>query len=258
MMNRPSPRVLSLFLMSLALSCSPRTSAIDLTRTSPEDIIHRMEMNHHEIATFQARGSISIESQEFTGMASITVSIKRPDSILMKIEGPFGIDIGSMLLTTERFTYYDSHANRVITGPTTSKNIRSILKVDLTFADVMDVLSGATSLWREPHTPDSVSVDDDQLLFLFKNGSEKENYWVDPEKSVVVRYEVAENDTGPMLVTYYKRFRQFDTVFLPRSISILAQRENRRLSLYYDDIEINKPELDFTFVIPSNAKRVYW
>jgi outer membrane lipoprotein-sorting protein len=258
MMNRLSLRVLSLFLTSLALSCSPRTSGIDLTRTRPEDIIQRMEMNHHEIATFQARGSISIESQEFTGMASITVSIKRPDSILMKIEGPFGIDIGSMLLTTERFTYYDSHANRVITGPTTLKNIRSILKVDLDFVDVMDVLSGATSLWREPHAPDSVSVDDDQLLFLFKNGSEKANYWVDPEKSVVVRYEVNENDKGPVLVTYYKRFRQFNTVFIPRSISILAQRENRRLSLYYDDIEINKPELDFTFVIPSNAKHVYW
>jgi len=217
-----------------------------------------MELNHQQVTTLQARGSISIESRDFTGMASITVSIRRPDSVLMKIEGPFGIDIGSMLFTKEQFIYYDSHANRLITGPATPKNIRSILKVDLTFADIMDVLSGATPLWRELHSPDSVSFDDDQLLFLFKKGSERAHYWIDPEKFVVVRYEIGADDSGLILGTYYKRFRQFDSVFVPRSISILAQRENRRLSLYYDDIEINRPELDFTFVVPPNAKRVNW
>lgn len=258
MNNRPSPLVLTLLLTSLALSCSPRTSGIDLTRTSPENIIRRMQINHHEVSTFQASGSISIESQEFTGTASITVAIKSPDSILIKIEGPFGIDIGSMLLTDERFTYYDSHANRVITGPSTSKNIRSILKVDLTFADVMDVLSGATSLWRESKNPDSVSVDDDYLLFVFKKGSMKARYWIDPERSVVIRCEIDEDETGPLIETRYRRFSQFNTVIVPRSITILAQRENRGLSLYYDDVEINNPELDFTFVIPRNAKRVSW
>jgi outer membrane lipoprotein-sorting protein len=258
MNDRLSPLVLTLFMTSLALSCSPRTSGIDLTRTSPEDIIRRMGMNHDEVSTFQASGSISIESQEFTGTASITVAIKRPDSILIKIEGPFGIDIGSMLLTNERFTYYDSHANRVITGPSTSKNIRSILKVDLTFTDVMDVLSGATSLWRETKPPDSVSVDDDYLLFLFRKGPMRFRYWIDPEKSVVIRYEIDEDETGPLLETRYRRFSRFDTVIVPRSISILAQRENRGLSLYYNDVEINKPELDFTFVIPQNAKRISW
>jgi outer membrane lipoprotein-sorting protein len=258
MSNRPSPPVLTLFLTSLALSCSPRTSGIDLRRTSPENTLRRMEMNHHEVATFQASGSISIESQEFTGTASISVAIKPPDSILIKIEGPFGIDIGSLLITKERFTYYDSHANRVITGSSTSRNIRSILKLDLTFTDVMDVLSGATSLWRESKPPDSVSVDDDQLLFLFKKGSTRVRYWIDPEKSVVTRYEVDEDDTGPVLETHFKRFSQFKTLFVPRSISILARRENRGLSLYYDDVKINKPELDFTFVIPQNAKRVSW
>jgi len=258
MKNRPCPRVLSLFLTSLALSCSPRSSAIDLMRTSPEDIIHRMEMNHHEVATFQASGSISIESREFAGTASITVAIKRPDSILIKIEGPFGIDIGSMLMTRGRFTYYDSRENRAITGSSTLKNIRSILKVDLDFTDVMDVLSGATPLWRETYPPDSVSVDDDQLLFLFKKDSTRARYWIDPEKSVVTRYEVDEDETGPVLETHFKRFSQFKTVFIPRSISILAHRRNRGLSLYYDDIKINKPELDFSFVIPRNAKRINW
>src|SRR3990172_4447829 len=113
---RPCPFVPFLLLTYFALSCSPKTSRIDLTRISPEEIIRRTQMNNHEVASFHASGTISIESREFVGTASITVSIKRPDSILIKIEGPFGIDIGSMLLTKGRFTYYDSHSNRVITG----------------------------------------------------------------------------------------------------------------------------------------------
>jgi hypothetical protein len=210
------------------------------------------------VNTFHASGRISIESREFAGSASITVSIKRPDSILMKIEGAFGIDIGSMLLTKERFIYYDSHSNRVITGPSTAENIRSLLKVELTFADVMDVLLGATSLWRESIPPDSVLVDDDQLLFLFVKGSERARYWVDPEKSVVNRYELDENEAGPVLEAHYKRFSRFEALFVPRSIRVLAHRLNRGLSLYYDDIEINKPKLDFSFVVPQSAKRVNW
>jgi outer membrane lipoprotein-sorting protein len=248
----------ALVFICFAWSCSPRLSRIDLAKTPPEDIIHRMELNHSAVNTFQASGSISIDSREFAGSASITVSIKRPDSILIKIEGPFGIDIGSMLLTSEQFIYYDSHSNRVITGPSTQENIRSLLKVDLSFADVMDVLTGAASLWRESIPPDSVLVDDDQLLFLFLKGSERARYWVDPEKSVVNRYELDQDEAGPILEAHYKRFSQFKTIFVPRSISVLAHKLNRGLSLYYDDIEINKPELDFSFVIPRNAKRVNW
>jgi outer membrane lipoprotein-sorting protein len=258
-MKRQVFRAISaLVFMFLAWSCSPRLSTIDLTKIAPEEIIHRIELSHSAVNTFQASGSISIDSREFAGSASITVSIKRPDSILIKIEGPFGIDIGSMLLTREQFVYYDSHSNRVTTGPSTPENIRSLLKVDLTFSDVMDVLTGAASLWRESVPPDSVLVDDDQLLFLFVKDSERARYWVDPEKSVVNRYELDENEAGPILEAHYKRFSQFKTIFVPRSISVLAHKLNRGLSLYYDDIEINKPELDFSFVIPRNANRVNW
>ena len=255
---RPCPFVPFLLLTYFALSCSPKTSGIDLTRISPEEIIRRTQMNNHEVASFHASGTISIESREFVGTASITVSIKRPDSILIKIEGPFGIDIGSMLLTKGRFTYYDSHSNRVITGATTPRNIRSLLRVDLSFVEVMDILSGVTSLGRELAPPDSVSTDDEQVLLFFKKGSSMARYWIDPEQFVVVRYELDENETEPILETYYERFSKFKQVFLPRSISIVAHRQKRGLALHYDDIEINKPKLDFLLVVPQNAKRITW
>lgn len=215
-------------------------------------------MNNHEVTTLRARGTISIESRDFIGTGSITVSLKRPDSILIKVEGPFGIDIGTMLLTKERFLYYDSYSNRVITGATTNRNIRSLLRVDLGFMDVMDLLSGTTPIARQRVRPDSVSIDDDQLLLSFKDGSASTRFWIDPENFVVVRYELVGDQKEPILETRYKRFVRYDKVLLPRSISMLAYRQKHGLALHYDEIEVNNQTLDFSLTIPEKAKRIYW
>ena len=271
MITRLSPFLLTF----IAVSCSPRTSSIDLTRTNSEEIIRRVEVNNDGVTNFQASGTVSIESREFVGTGSISVSIKRPDSILIKIEGPFGIDIGTMLLTKDRFTYYDSYSNRVITGATTNRNIRSLLRVELGFSDVMDFLSGTTSLGRQSMPPDSLYLEGDLVILLFKNGASTARYWIDPDKHVVVRYDLIENHESsasgtavePLLETHYGRFTSFkpparfapgEKMLLPRSISITASRQKRGLSLHYDEIEINKPLLNFTFSIPETAKRIYW
>ncbi len=258
MIHRSFPYPLILSLGYLALSCAPKTSGIDLTRTSPQEIIQRVERNSHDVATFRASGTISIESREFVGTGSIIVSLKRPDSVLIKIEGPFGIDIGSMLLTREQFTYYDSYSNRVITGSTTNRNIRSLLKVDLDFAEVMDFLSGTSSIGRQGGPPDSISVDDDAVLLIFRKGSTWAQYWIDPEKLVVDRYELRENETESVLETHFERFSRIEGLFLPRTISIIAHRQRRGLTLHYDEIEINKPLLNLSLTIPQKAKRIHW
>ena len=258
MKNMRFPLISLLFLSSIASSCSSKMIGLDLTPPPTEEIIRRVEMNNNDLVTLRARGIISIESKEFVGTGTIAVSLKRPDSILLKIEGPFGIDIGRMLLTKDRFIYYDSYSNRVIIGATTNRNIRLLLRVDLGFADVMDFLSGTTSLGRQTVPPESISFDEDQLLLFFNHGSSTARYWVDPKKFVVVRYELSGNRKEPILETRYRRFTRFGKILLPRSISIQAHRQNQGLALHYDEIEINEPGLDFSLKLPEKAERIYW
>jgi len=243
------------FLAALEIACSS-AKPLDLSRTTPEEILQRVRLNQDAVSTLQASGAISIESAEFSGTGSISVSLKRPDSLLIKIEGPFGLDIGSMLLTEERFIYYDSYSNRVVTGATTKKNIRNLLRVDLSFSDVMDLISGATSLTRQAVPPDSMAVDGRDLVLYFHNASSTERYRVDPERSVVTRYEVFGDNDEPILLTRFGKFSRIENTMLPHSIRVLARQ--RGLSLHYDEITINKPRLDLSISIPENARRIYW
>jgi outer membrane lipoprotein-sorting protein len=252
----PCLSLLSSLLLLLGLACSPKTSSVDLSLVSPEEIIHRVKSMSEEVSTFWARGSISVENVVGTG--SITVAVKRPDSLLIKVEGPFGIDIGSMLLTNERFTYFDSHTNRVIMGRTTRRNIRSLLRIDLDLEDVLEMLSGTTSMRNLHPLPDSISAEDGSLVFQFNGATSTARYWIDPEKSVVVRYELLENETEPVLDAQYSRFTEVNRLHLPRLISIVAHREKRGLTLLYHEIKVNNPNLDFSLTIPENARRVYW
>lgn len=248
--------ILSLLSSFLAISCSPTPYVIDFSRTSPEEFVRRVQMNNHEVSTFRARGAVMMD--EVAGTGSITVSLKRPDSVLIRIEGPFGIDVGWMLLTTERFTFYDSHSNRAIFGKTTNRNIRALLQLDLTFAEVMDLLSGTTSLSRQILPPDSAVIDDDMVLVYYGSSSSTARYWIDPRNSVVVRYELWDDASKPILEARYDKFTRIENVLLPRSIRILARRLGRGLSLQYDEIEINRPEIDLSLTIPENARRIYW
>ncbi len=254
-MREPHVALISLpFLAALEIACSS-VKVLDLSRTTPEEILQRVRLNQGVVSTLQASGAISIESAEFSGTGSISVSLKRPDSLLIKIEGPFGLDIGSMLLTEERFIYYDSYSNRVVTGATTKKNIRNLLRVDLSFSDVMDLISGTTSLTRQVVPPDSIAVDGGDLVLYFHNASSTERYRVDAERSVVTRYEVF-GDDEPILLTRFAKFSRIENTMLPHSIRVLTRKQG--LSLHYDEITINKPRLDLFISIPENARRIYW
>lgn len=244
----------------LSLQCGPKKSYVllDPKRISPQELIQNVLVNAQNVRTLIAQGGVSLETPRFSNSGSISVWLKKPDSLLVKLEGPFGLNVGTMLLTKRNFLFYDSFNNRLISGETSKLNIHSLLRLDMDFPDILDVFCGTLTFDKEHTTPSSIVVDNNQYLLTFHTEEGDTRYWVDPEYFTISRYVLFDKNQSPVFEQSQTDFIESRGAIVPQSITIIAHRERRRFSLSYDEIEINKPNVSFSFVIPESAKRIYW
>ena len=98
------------------------------------------------------------------------LSLQKPDSVLINLQGPFGIKVGSALVTRTEFMFYNSIENKLITGLSSIENLNRILHMQLSFDDLLSLFGGGTFLEKDFHAPDEIQVEDHQYVFAFQIG----------------------------------------------------------------------------------------
>jgi len=245
-------------LLFLACSASKPKTTLDTKALSPQELMRKAELNGASLKTLRAIGKITIESQEAAGSASCEVRLKRPDSLLIKLSGPFGIGVATALVTRSQFIFYNSYDNKVITGETSQRNLRLIFRYDAGFDDVLNILTGTVRFRQEEASPPEVSIDDDQYLLLFKKGGETARYWIDPERFTVLKYQFLNNAGKLVTEETYSRFKEYNGVYFPHLIRVLKPIERQALSIYYDTAELDRQGLDFGLTVPESAEKIHW
>jgi outer membrane lipoprotein-sorting protein len=234
-------------------SCSPRTAAVatDMNTTSAGVIAGRVKQREAGLTSIAGRGSVSFESPERAGSAFFDLSLKKPDSLLMTFEGPFGIGAGFLFLSRQKFVMYSGLDNRVITGVPGSAAIRSVIPMDLTFDQIMDAFTGGIAL--PDGDPERSTVDGGKYLLVYQAGGRTHSFWVDPEYDLVVRYEVHAPGGNLLMEVETSQMVRRDDLCVPRHVTISFPDEGRRLSIHYSSLELNAGDLSFAYTVPAGA-----
>ena len=105
----------------LLSSCSPKHAEIllDTRAITPRGLLDRVRAQEEKLQSIVGKGSVSFESNELAGSASFELSLRKPDSLLVLLEGPFGVDLGTIFLSREKYVMFNSMETRVITGTPT-------------------------------------------------------------------------------------------------------------------------------------------
>src|SRR5512140_908793 len=162
----PSRQILlTLALLLILSSCAPRRSEVALrpSETPPSTLVGLVDAADAKLVTLTGHGTIAFESPETGGTASFDLSLRKPDSLLVALEGPFGIDVGTLFLSRQEFVMYNSMDNHVITGVPTERTIRSVVPFDLTYEQILNAFTGAFPIAESGTTPLSYTIDNDQL-----------------------------------------------------------------------------------------------
>ncbi|RPH35789.1 DUF4292 domain-containing protein [bacterium] len=254
----PSRQVLlALALLLIFSSCSPRRSEVALrpSETPPSTLVGLVDDADAKLVTMIGRGTISFESPETAGSASFDLSLRKPDSLLIAFEGPFGIDVGTLFLSRSLFVMYNSMENHVITGVPTARAIRSVVPFDLTYEQILNAFTGTFPIAEKETTPLSYVVDTDQFRLVYACGRDSCSYWIDPADLMVRRY-LREDSRGHVLMEATTSGTIEDQgARIPRRVVVSFPGENRRGTIHFSRAELNPPSVSFDFMIPPNAHR---
>ncbi len=253
----PLPLALAVLLGSMGCRT---TSTVNLANrpVSSTEVQSVVRTHVEQIRSLQGEGRISVETPDIAQTASFAVTLRKPDSILVRLEGPFGITIGSALITRGEFFFYNSLQNKLISGSSRSENLNRIFHVQLGFDDLLNFFSGGTFLDDDLRAPDETRIDNDQYLFVYKSDTADRLYWIDPNTFLIRKMQYVDRNGRPVLEQTFNNFQKVGGIEMPYTVRVLQPKARQMVALTYSDLAINAESIPFTFTIPSDAERIRW
>jgi hypothetical protein len=248
------PRSIAAFLLgALFAGCSPRVAelVLDTRQVPPATVVHHVAANADRITALKGSGTVSFEGPGIGGSAFFSLTLKKPDSLLIKFEGPFGLDAGFLFLCRTHYVMFNRLENAVYTGDPSDGGIRSAIPFDLSVDEVLDAFTGA---FRFPvgAAPSRYLVDDERFLLSYITPGDTQNYWVDPVTALVTKYSRMGEQASIFAET--SRPKELDGMTMPREITLTFPSEGKQLAVYYDDLTLNPSVLSFQYAIPRAAQ----
>lgn len=247
-----------LCLLLFLSSCAPRRSEILLNtrETPPEALMTAVEERRSKIVSLTGSGVLSFESPELSGTASFESTMKKPDSLLVMLEGPFGIDVGTFFLSREKYVLYNSLENTVTTGTPGGAYIRSVIPFDLTYEQILDAFAGVFNLPVSEKNLQRYVIDEGLFYLSYLCGTDTCKYWVDPRYLLVSRCQIINRNNEIVMEGKASSFAEQNGVVAARRMSLLFPRAERELSVAYSRLELNPTETNFRFTVPSSARKI--
>ncbi len=225
---------------------------------SPQLVREIVKANHELVQSLSGRGTISVETPEIAQSGSFELQLHKPDSVLVNVEGPFGIDVGSVLLTRNSFLFYNSFQNQVVSGPVTANNLRRIFKMDVTFDELMTLFTGGSFFREDERDPESISEEENQVILVYRSAYGHRRYVVDPASMLIARIQHLDINGKLFLEERFDRFRTVGEVSLPRYIRLTQHAARRALSVSFSALDVNPGRAPLVLDIPANAEQIRW
>ncbi|MFH0991552.1 MAG: DUF4292 domain-containing protein [bacterium] len=226
------------------------------TTMTPTTIRSAVLAHHAQIHTLSGAGNLTVESPEFAQSGSFEVYLKKPDTIFLKVEGPFGISIGSGLLTPTRFQFYNSLSNQLISGSMNAANMKRVLKVEVEFEQLIALFTGGSFAAGDQGEPSSISKAEESIVLNFDHVSGRHQYWIDPSTSLITKIFQYDLTGKPRVELRYANFRVVENSQLPAAVRIIQHNERRMMAVVFSAIVVNGPSETIELEVPVSAERI--
>ncbi|MCX7984622.1 MAG: DUF4292 domain-containing protein [Bacteroidetes bacterium] len=249
-------------------TCIVTCSFLVFVGCAPEQITQRFSYTNFleiystrslTLSPFFAEGKLTVETPSFAHTGSFTVYLKRPDTLFLLIQGPFGLKIGSGLFTPTSFMFYNSIQNQLITGAPTIENLSRIFHIPLTFNDLLDMFVGGSLFTDDRRPPDDVSFEPELTILTYSDAHGIRKYWIDNSTHQLHRVQIYNSTNSLLLEQTYKNFHDVQSTKVPYSIQVVNVPNNQRIALSYSTVSTqNHWSKSFQVTYPENAERIRW
>ena len=251
--------VLVVALLMIVHGCAPSPAVkLSASSVSPRTVRQIVNANHERVQSLGGTGTISVETPDIAQSGSFELQLRKPDSVLVNVEGPFGINVGSVLLTRNNFLFYNSLENQLVSGPVNAANLRRIFKMELTFDELLTLFTGGSFFREDDGDPEAITTEDEQYVITYRSESGRRRYFVDPVSMLIARIQHLDGKGKLFLEERFEKFRMVGEVSLPRYIRLTQQTARRAVSVSFSKLAVNASRAPLMIEIPSNAERIRW
>ena len=258
--NRMKLRLFFLAAIILITGCVPSKPVKEAETMPAEVLVKKLEANRRKIKTFKGTGLLMVNSSQAEMKGNFEVVLKKPDSIKISVYGPFGIDLAQVLVTKNEFYFMDVLRNDLYTGRLQQDILKKIMKIELSFDDLMDAFAGAVNLTDKlRREPDSIVPGEETYLLTYNDETnlKKSEYSVNIEDLSIISYRLF---NGEQLVFQgdYSEFKDFQDVSIPYVTFIENVDRNENIRIEYREIYVNEEIEELSISIPKDVNRVKW
>jgi outer membrane lipoprotein-sorting protein len=239
----------------LGCGCASRRDLTKEGALTLEDVLSRISARNDAITTLAGYGTITVESPEASNKGAFHVGLKKPDSVLVDLRGPFGIHVGTLLLSRKEFVFYNRMENKVIEGSPDGRTLKSVFRLRLGFDEVLRAFTGEFPMDPVRDSLLGFSVEPDAYVVRSRHAGEDREYRIDGETFIVSSYRVSDGTGNVLLTASTGRFAESSGIAVPKFLRIIFPAEHRSITIAYDDIEVNTT-VECSFTPPSEAERI--
>jgi len=244
-------------ILLLSTSCSLFTKNIQLDLS---EVDYRMLLEHHAqwqkaIQTLNGQIRITLDTPQYSGNFTASVLINEPDSMLLTVTGPFGIKLGKVFVSKNRFIFYNQVMSQFYKGSKEDFAGKNFLQFPIEIGELKNVF-----IARDPFdvlSKKKLSIKDNMYYLEAENGHYNYNIWFEPEHLLISKIEYLK-DGKVHFYKEYKNFREVNGIYFPHLVNFVRPDEKQGISIIFTDLTVNQyndPEL-YKIKVADNAKQI--
>lgn len=233
--------------------CAHTATVIRDRSLGADEVIRRVRERDRKIRTVRGDGSITVESPEASGSGSFRADVRKPDSLKVELNGPFGVHVGTLLLSREQFMFYDWRENTATIGRPDGSTLQSIFRLKLRFDEILHAFTGEFLPAATEDTLETFIVEEGLYVLRYRSEEGVHEYRVDGDVFVVTSYRLLDSRGKPSLIALASRFDEVADITIPKLLRVIFPNERRSLTIAYGDLRLNG-EVQCSFVLPRQAE----
>ena len=240
-------------------NCAVKLKEIDFSdrEFSVEELKKELSNNSRMLKTLIGNGVILFESKEYFEKANAEIYIRFPDSIMVKLEGPLGLDVAYIFFSEKELKYYNIRENLKYIGEYDSDKLKNLMGTKLKFVEILQLLGGI-------YNPNIISSNEmteilarkEEYIIVSEIDEGIEEYFIDKKIWNIKKYIRLNINKEIVLEKRFNNFKRIFDFFIPRVIRYTIPDE--RITLIYKSIKINEgiDSSKFIMNIPESAEEI--
>ncbi|MCB0283056.1 MAG: DUF4292 domain-containing protein [Calditrichae bacterium] len=229
---------LILLLIVVLNSCSVFQPSV---KADLEKVTYRQLLEHHSawqdaIKAVNGNLRITLDTPQYSGNFDASILVNEPDSMLITVTGPFGMHLGKLHVTKNRFIFYNQVMNQFYKGSKEDFKGKNFLQFPLEISQIKDVFIARDRF--EVLQKKNFEIRDNQYYLEAESGKFNYNIWFEPEHLMITRIEYL-MDGQIEFYKEYDNFREVNGIYFPHHLNFVRPEQKQGLSVFVSSIEIN-------------------